>query len=85
MVLRRRYVVPWLAREGLVNIECALRDGVLRVLWHKEGAGTLSLLANLGGDESFNGLPSPAAAWIWGGAPPIRLPAWSVYWWLGPG
>jgi maltooligosyltrehalose trehalohydrolase len=85
LVLRRRYVVPWLAREGLVNIECALRDGVLRVLWHKEGAGTLSLLANLGGDESFNGLPSPAAAWIWGGAPPIRLPAWSVYWWLGPG
>jgi 1,4-alpha-glucan branching enzyme len=82
---RRHHVVPWLAHEGLVNVEAEARNRVLRVYWRKEGAGILSLLANLADDGAFNGLPSPAVTWIWGGAPPIGLAPWSVYWWLGPG
>jgi maltooligosyltrehalose trehalohydrolase len=82
---RYRYVVPWLARQGLVNAECSIRDGLLRAYWRKEGTGTLSLLVSLGVDGGFNGLPSPAVEWIWGGAPQIRLRTWSVHWWLGPG
>jgi maltooligosyltrehalose trehalohydrolase len=85
LAARSRYVVPWLARQGHVDTECAIRDGLLRAYWRKEGAGTVSLLANLGADEVFNGRPSAAVAWIWGGAPPIQLPAWSVHWWMGPG
>jgi maltooligosyltrehalose trehalohydrolase len=85
LAARHRHIVPWLARQSPTNAECTIRDGVLRAYWRKEGAGTLSLLANLGADEAFNGLPSAAVAWIWGGAPPIRLAGWSVHWWLGPG
>jgi malto-oligosyltrehalose trehalohydrolase len=82
---RRRYVIPWLANRGSASAHADANGGVLRVDWRSEGAGTLSLLANLAAQPAANARPSPAAAWIWGGAPAIRLPPWSVHCWLGPG
>jgi maltooligosyltrehalose trehalohydrolase len=85
LAARRAHIVPWLFGEGATNAEANVTERVLRVDWRSEGAGLLSLLANVSAEEAWNTRPSPAVAWIWGGAPPIRLPPHSVYSWLGPG
>lgn len=85
LAARRRHVMPWLAHKGLMQAEGQVKGNVVRVDWRNEGAGVLSLLANLDAQEGANAQPTPAVTWIWGGAPALRLAPWTVHWWLGPG
>jgi malto-oligosyltrehalose trehalohydrolase len=81
---RKAHVIPRLPQlvSGQGRAECC--DGLLTARWPFQSGQALVLLANLG-DR-----PRPRPAWtggepIWGGAPPVQLPPWSVYAVIGSG
>jgi hypothetical protein len=76
LAARRDFVVP-LAKVMSGDSEASFDDGILRACW-RAGDQALHLVANL----SDAARPCPAFTWhmhIWGRAPPVQLPPWSVY------
>jgi malto-oligosyltrehalose trehalohydrolase len=84
LATRRREIVPLLADLRAGAAEADFSGPVLTARWGL-GARSLSLAANLSAGAADAPAPLPAGTAIWGGAPPPRLPPWSVYWALGAG
>jgi maltooligosyltrehalose trehalohydrolase len=80
---RHEHVVPLLANAQGGAAQARVAGTVLLAEW-RLGTRLLSLVANLS-DRPAKCPPTRAATPIWGGLPPPRLPAWSVYWSLGDG
>jgi maltooligosyltrehalose trehalohydrolase len=81
LTIRRRDIVPRLAGAKFATARCD--DDVLTTDWWLADSQVLRLLANLS-DRN----PKPPGNFrplrpIWGGAPPAKLPAWSVFWSIG--
>jgi maltooligosyltrehalose trehalohydrolase len=81
LTVRRREIVPRLAGAKFATARCD--DDVLTADWWLADSQVLRLLANLS-DRN----PKPPGNFrplrpIWGGAPPAKLPPWSVFWSIG--
>jgi malto-oligosyltrehalose trehalohydrolase len=76
---RKLFVTPRLPQLGPGPGQAEFADGVLTARWLFDSGETLAMQANLCGvprarpGTAEEGLP------VWGGAPPARLPPWSVY------
>ena len=82
LIARRTHIVPLLTASKTVQAEASVDDGVLAATWITRDAA-LHLLANLAGEEAPRPPEQGSCPAIWGGAPPPRLPPWSVYWSIG--
>ena len=79
---RAQHVTALLAPNAPASADARVDGDVLIAPWAFP-AGTLALMANLSDVEADNAGNLKGTA-IWGGASPPQLPAWSVYWTLGP-
>jgi maltooligosyltrehalose trehalohydrolase len=77
--LRREHIVPRLRNLLHNDAHAEWRDGVMTAGWGL-GDGELALLANLGNEPRDRPAQAGRGRAIWGGAPPLRLPPWSVFW-----
>ena len=83
LAVRRKEIVPRLARAAGGGAQCEVQDGLLSGTWPLD-LGTLRLLANLSDQAAPRPSSAPAGRPIWGGAVPAVLQPWSVYWsWEG--
>jgi malto-oligosyltrehalose trehalohydrolase len=82
--VRRDHITPRLV--GLKNAQgyAEFAGEVLRARWRLADGSMLRLLANL--SERAGARPGDySGAPIWGGAPPVSLPPWSIHWTIGGG
>ncbi|HET9717393.1 MAG TPA: malto-oligosyltrehalose trehalohydrolase [Pseudolabrys sp.] len=75
--VRRHHIVPLLATMRRAE-NVSLDSGVLSAEWRSNGQSLL-LLANLSAEPKIRPPQPQRLQAIWGGDPPARLPAWSVY------
>lgn len=84
LAVRRRFIVPRLAALEAAQAEARFIGPVLAARWAAGEATLLALVANLGDGEADLPPWARASRPIWGGAPPPRLPPWSVSWTAEP-
>jgi malto-oligosyltrehalose trehalohydrolase len=80
LAVRRNAIVPLLAALEAGRAEARLSGSVLTARWPLRTGGSISLVGYLDDVEAVRPALARAGASIWGGAPPSRLPPWSVYW-----
>jgi maltooligosyltrehalose trehalohydrolase len=82
LAIRKAEIAPRLAGASFGKAE--LQPGsILSAHWKLRDGGWLGLLANLSDQSSVRSHALARGRPIWGGHPPERLPAWSVFWAIG--
>ena len=80
LTVRKQEIIPRLAGSSFGRAKAA-KNGLLTADWHMGDSARLRLAANLSPHEIGRNIEIPGAA-IWGGAPPGKMPPWSVVWYL---
>ncbi|MBS0531817.1 MAG: malto-oligosyltrehalose trehalohydrolase [Proteobacteria bacterium] len=81
--IRRTELAPHFANAAFAMAELRQDDRLLFARWTLGNGAPLHLRANISDRDVANeAAPMPGRA-IWGGVPPMRLPAWSAFWSMG--
>ena len=82
LAVRTAEVTPRLAGASFGHAEFQ-QANVLTAQWRLGDGALLALVANLSDQTTTRGHAAFRGRAIWGGQPPERLPAWSVFWAVG--
>ncbi|MEH6950994.1 malto-oligosyltrehalose trehalohydrolase [Nitrobacter sp. NHB1] len=81
--IRRHELMPHLGSATFASAELRQNDRLLIAYWRLGNSALLHLRANISDHNVTNDVPPMPGRPIWGGEPPARLPAWSVFWSMG--
>jgi maltooligosyltrehalose trehalohydrolase len=81
--IRRIELTPHFADAAFAMAELRQEDRMLIARWTVGNDVPLHLYANICDHDIANGASPMPGRSIWGGKPPLRLPAWSVFWSIG--
>jgi malto-oligosyltrehalose trehalohydrolase len=81
--VRREVLAPYLDRAAFASAELRQNDRLLVACWRLGNGALLHLRANISDRNVPNDASAMPGRLIWGGEPPARLPAWSVFWSIG--
>jgi malto-oligosyltrehalose trehalohydrolase len=81
--VRRDAIGPHLGHAAFASAELRQNDRLLIAYWRLGNSALLHLRANISDHNVTNDASAMPGHLIWGGEPPARLPAWSVFWSMG--
>jgi malto-oligosyltrehalose trehalohydrolase len=81
--IRQSEIIPRLAVSAFATADLRQDDRLLIARWTLGDGTPLHLRANISDQVVSDDAPSMPGRPIWGGPPPPRLPAWSVFWSMG--
>jgi maltooligosyltrehalose trehalohydrolase len=82
LAIRKAEIMPRLAGASFGRAELQAGN-ILSAQWKLRDGGWLALIANLSEQSATRSHALLRGRAIWGGQPPERLPAWSVFWAIG--